>query len=100
MNILKPLIKADDHVRGSTNAIITLVEFGDFECSHCGSAYWFVKQLLVEFEGKLRFIYRYFPLREIHPNAYIAALAAEAANRQGKFWEMHDFIYENQKHLD
>ena len=85
-----------DHVRGSPNALVTLVEYADFECLHCGRALSSINTLLKEFAGTLRVVFRHFPLEWEHPNAWMAALAAEAAARQGRFWEMHDELYRNQ----
>lgn len=79
----------------TASATITLVEFGDYECPACGSYHPFVKQLLTELAGKVTFVFRDFPLSQ-HANANISAYAAEAAGIQGKFWQMHDKLYENQ----
>jgi protein-disulfide isomerase len=76
---------------------ISVVEFGDYQCPACGAAHPNVQQLLKEYEGKITFYFRNFPLTNIHPNANTAAMAAEAAGAQGKFWEMHDKLYEAQK---
>ena len=86
----------DDHVRGSASALVTLVEYADFECLHCGRALPSLNALLKEFAGTLRIVFRHFPLEWEHPNAWLAALAAEAAARQGRFWEMHDELYRHQ----
>jgi protein-disulfide isomerase len=88
-----------DHAQGQSNAKVTLVEYGDYECPHCGSAYGIVKAVQKHFGSTLRFVFRNFPLREMHPHAEAAAEAAEAAGAQGKFWEMHDSIFENQAQL-
>jgi protein-disulfide isomerase len=72
-----------------------LVEYGDYECSHCGRAYPIVKALQKKLGKQLRFVFRNFPLREIHPNAEAAAETAEFAATHGKFWDMHDLIFEN-----
>ena len=92
-----------DHMRGSANnnSPITLVEYGDYECPYTGMAYPIVKELLREFgNDKLRFVFRNFPLNEIHPHAQHAAEAAEASAAQNKFWQMHDYLFEHQKALD
>jgi protein-disulfide isomerase len=89
-----------DHVRGPANAPVTLVEYGDFQCPFCGRAYWVLKEIEARFERDLRFAYRHFPLTEIHPLAMIAAEAAEAAGAQGKFWEMHDLLFESQPEFE
>jgi protein-disulfide isomerase len=99
MSTLKPGVNANDHQLGPQNAVVTLVEFGDFECPHCGHAHPLIKRLLKEMGAQVNFVFRHFPLQESHPHAYIAALASEAAGRQGKFWEMHDLIFENQQKL-
>lgn len=81
---------------GAENGIVTLIEYGDFECPACGSYYPIVKQLKEEFKDELRFEYKHFPLVQIHLNATAAHRAAQAAANQGKFWEMHDMLYERQ----
>jgi len=88
-----------DHIVGSAQAIVTLVEYGDFECPNCKQAAPVVKLLLERFAGRIRFLYRHFPLEEVHPHALTAAEAAEAAGSQGKFWAMHDVLFANQSHL-
>ena len=100
MSKLKPAVNSADHHLGNVKATMTLVEYGDFECPHCKRAHPFVKRLLEEKGADLHFVFRNFPLREIHPHAYASAVAAEAAGMQGKFWEMHDLIFENQNKLD
>ena len=89
-----------EHVRGNPNAGIVLVEYADFECPYCGMAYPYVKRIAERFHDVLAEIFRPFPLPEIHPHAMHAAQAAEAAALQGKFWEMHDLLFENQRRLD
>ena len=88
-----------DHILGLEHAPITLVEFGDFECPNCRQAAPAVKLLLGRFTGQVRFVWRHFPLEEVHPHALHAALAAEAAGGQGKFWPMHDLLLAHQDHL-
>lgn len=88
-----------DHSAGSHTAPITLVEYGDYECPHCGAAYPIVKELQRVLGDRLRFVFRNFPLTQIHPHAEHAAESAEAAGAQGKFWEMHDWLFEHQRHL-
>jgi len=88
-----------DHAQGSANAPVTLVEYGDYECPYCGRAYPIVKAIQKTLGPRLRFVFRNFPLSEIHPNASNAAEAAEAAGEQGKFWEMHDALFEHQHAL-
>ena len=89
-----------DHSQGPKNAPLTLVEYGDYECPHCGRAYPIVKQVQQTLGDDLRFVFRNFPLAEIHTHARNAAQAAEAAALQGRFWEMHDLLFENQDRLD
>lgn len=86
-----------EQVKGNTEAEIVLIEYSDFECPACASQYPMVEQLLEEFEEDILFVYRHFPLRQIHQNAEPAAVAAEAAGRQEKFWEMHDMLFERQQ---
>ena len=97
---LTPEVSERDHVAGDANAPVTLVEYGDYECPHCGHAYPIVKSIQHRLGKKLRFAFRNFPLAESHPHARHAAEAAEAAAKQGKFWQMHDAIYENQMQLE
>jgi protein-disulfide isomerase len=89
-----------DHISGSVNAPITIVEYGDFECPYTGGAYPVIKELTKQFNEKIYFVYRNFPLNDIHPHAQHAAEAAEAAAAQDKFWQMHDYLFEHQKALD
>ena|SRR5436190_14496093 len=89
-----------DHAQGPATAPVTLVEYGDYECPHCGAAYPVLKKLLKKLGPKLRFIFRNFPLSSMHPHAEHAAEAAEAAGAQNKFWEMHDWIFEHQDTLE
>jgi len=88
-----------DHVLGAAHAVVTLVEYGDFECPNCKQAAPAVKLLLDRFAGRVRLVFRHFPLEDVHPHALHAAQAAEAAGGQGKFWAMHDVLFENQRHL-
>lgn len=99
MSGLKPSVNSNDHVQGNKNAPITLVEYGDYQCPHCGHAYPIIKSIQKKFGDKLKFVFRNFPLAELHPNATNAAVATEAASPQHKFWEMHDIIFENQQYL-
>src|SRR5260370_30801635 len=89
-----------DHAQGPADAAVTLVEYGDYECPYCGRAYPIVKQLQQRLGRRLRFVFRNFPLKEIHPHAEHAAEAAEAAAGQDKFWEMHDRLVERQFALE
>lgn len=85
-----------DHVFGSTDQKVTLIEYGDFQCPACGSAYPNVKEVTETYKDKVTFIFRNLPLTSIHPNARAAAAAAEAAGLQGMYWNMHDELYQNQ----
>ena len=89
-----------DHAQGPADAPVTLVEYGDYECSHCGQAYPIVKEVQRRLGATLRFVFRNFPLSRTHPHAELAAEAAEGAAAHGKFWEMHDALYEHQHALD
>ena len=93
-------VTARDHIQGPDTAPVTLVEYADYECPYSRRAYHVIKGLQRELGDQLRFVYRNFPLREIHPHAQHAAEAAEAAAAQGKFWEMHDYLFEHQHALD
>jgi len=97
---LTPPVSARDHAQGPVDAPLTLVEYGDYQCPYCGAAYPVVKRLQKTLGKKLSFVFRNFPLTQSHPYALIAAEAAEAAALQGKFWEMHDLIYEKQGFLE
>jgi protein-disulfide isomerase len=97
---LKPAVGENDHIQGSAKAPVTIVEYGDYQCPYCGEAYPVVKALQKRLGDQMRLVFRNFPLSEMHPHAEHAAEAAEAAGAQGKFWEMHDFLYEHQDALD
>jgi len=99
MATLKVPVTPEDHIQGDPDAELTLVEYGDYECPHCGRAYGIVKRVQKHFGRRLRFVFRNFPLTQIHPNAQTAAETAEFAGAHGRFWEMHDRIYENQDRL-
>ena len=94
-----PVSEDRDHIQGSSDAPVTLVEYGDYECPYCGAAYPILKDIQRRMGEQLRFVFRNFPLSTSHPHAEQAAEAAEAAGAQGRFWEMHDRLYENQRHL-
>jgi protein-disulfide isomerase len=96
---LRVPVSDQDHIQGSSDAKCTLVEYGDYECPHCGHAYPIVKRVQKHFGKKLRFVFRNFPLAEMHPHAESAAETAEFAGANGKFWEMHDALFENQEQL-
>jgi protein-disulfide isomerase len=93
-----PVAQDRDHVRGPANAPVTLVQYGDYECPYSGAAFPIIKDIQSRMNDDLRFVFRNFPI-DSHPHAQQAAEAAEAAGRRGKFWEMHDLLYENQRHL-
>jgi protein-disulfide isomerase len=90
---------ATDHTIGPAHASVTVTEYGDFECPNCKQAAPAVKLLLDRFAGRIRFVYRHFPLEEVHPHALHAAEAAESSGAQSKFWPMHDLLFDNQPHL-
>ena len=89
-------IKANDWVKGNPEAGATIIEYSDFQCPACALYYGLIKQLEIEFGSQLRLVFRNFPLTPLHPNAEIAAYAAEAVGQQNKFWEMHDLLFDNQ----
>jgi protein-disulfide isomerase len=89
-----------DHIQGKDTSPLTLVEYGDYECPYCGQAYPIIKQVQKRLGPKLRFVFRNFPVTQVHPHAQHAAEAAECAATQNKFWEMHDYLYEHQQALD
>jgi protein-disulfide isomerase len=95
-----PVDDQRDHVQGPADAPVTLLEYGDYECPYCGAAYPILKQVQARMGDRLRFVFRNFPITTSHPHGEQAAEAAEAAAAQGKFWEMHDHLYEHQQHLD
>ncbi len=94
-----PVAEDRDHIQGPADAAVTLVEYGDYECPYCGAAYPIVKQVQARMGERLRFVFRNFPITTSHPHAEQAAEAAEAAATQGRFWPMHDLLYENQRNL-
>jgi protein-disulfide isomerase len=92
-------VSTNDHIRGNPNALVTLIEYGDYECPLCAMAHPITHQLMQYFGYRLCFVFRHFPLMQSHPHAEMAAEAAEFAGAHGRFWEMHDAIYENQATL-
>ena len=88
-----------DHVLGPETAVVTLLEYGDYQCPYCGQAYPIIKELLDRVGRQVRFVFRNFPLATVHPHAEGAAEAAEAAGAQERFWAMHDVLFENQEAL-
>ena len=101
--VLNPPVGPDDHALGPAHAPVTLVEYGDYECPHCGRAHVVLQTVLSEVGDQVRFIFRNFPLAEVHPHAQVAAEAAESVAAHGgndAFWVMHDALYENQDALE
>src|SRR5437763_1678266 len=97
--MLKVPVTPEDHVQGELGAPVTLVEYGDYECPHCGHAHPIVQRVRRHFGKRMAFVFRNFPLRDMHPDAEPAAETAEFAGTKGRFWEMHDAIFENQENL-
>jgi protein-disulfide isomerase len=93
-------VSEEDHSIGPKNALVTLVEYGDFQCPYCGAAHLILREVQETMRDRLRFVFRHFPLTQIHPFAEPAAEATESAGAQGKFWEMHNVLFENQDLLD
>jgi Na+/H+ antiporter NhaA len=98
LDLATPVDPGRDHIRGPSRAAVTLVEYGDFECPYCGQAEPVIRELLADV-GDLRYVWRHLPLSDVHPRAQLAAEAAEAADRQGAFWEMHDLLLNHQQDL-
>jgi protein-disulfide isomerase len=94
-----PVSEDRDHIQGPADAAVTVVEYGDYECPYCGAAYPIVKALQSRMGESLRFVFRNFPITTSHPHAEQAAETAESAAAQGRFWEMHHLLYENQARL-
>jgi protein-disulfide isomerase len=94
-----PVTEDRDHIEGPAEAAVTLVEYGDYECPYCGAAYPIIKEVQARMGERLRFVFRNFPITTSHAHAEQAAEAAEAAAEQGSFWQMHDVLFENQRHL-
>jgi Na+/H+ antiporter NhaA len=97
-DLVVPVDPERDHIRGPEESLVTLVEYGDFECPYCGMAEPAVRELLRDY-GEVRYVWRHLPLNDVHPNAQLAAEAAEAAGKQGSFWEMHDLLLDHQDAL-
>lgn len=100
MTKLKPPVTDEDHRSGSASALVTLVEYGDFECPHCGRAFPIVEEVRRQMGRRLAFVFRHFPLKNVHAHAERAAEAAEAAASQGHFWEMHRALFADQAALE
>jgi len=93
-------ITQTDHVQGSADAAVELIEYADYQCPYCRQAYYILREVKRQLGNDLKLVFRNFPLPELHPYAVHAAIAAEIANDYGKFWEMHDMLFENQEYLD
>ena len=92
-------VTSADHVQGTPNAVITLVEYADFQCPYCREAFYIVRDLQEKLGDRLKVVFRNYPLQDLHPHALSAAVAAETAAMQNKFWEMHEMLFENQRQL-
>jgi protein-disulfide isomerase len=99
MTKLKVPLSPHDHIQNGEDAAVTLLEYGDYQCPHCGLAYYIIKAVQDHYSDQLRFVFRNFPLAQIHPLAEPAAETAEFAGAHQRFWEMHDSLYENQERL-
>ena len=97
--LLSVPVGPEDHSRGPLDAKLTVVEYGDYQCPYCGQAYPIVEKLMTTFADSMRLVFRNLPLAEVHPHAEAAAEVAEAVGLQGKFWEIHDTLFENQREL-
>lgn len=97
---LKNVVTERDHISGATDAPVTLLEYGNFECIHCGRAYPIIKEVQRLLGDNLRFVFRHFPIVRTHPHSLRAAEASESAGTQGKFWEMHDQLFSHQAELE
>ena len=93
IKLTMPVSEFRDHIQGPATAPVTLLEYGDFECPYCAQAYIIIKEIEERLGSKLRFVFRNFPVTKVRPHAYQAALAAETAAAQGKFWEMYDYLF-------
>lgn len=100
MSRLRVPVNREDHIAGRPDAPIQLVEYGDYQCPYCGRASAELKKLRAALGDQLGYVFRHFPLTQVHPYSLLAAEAAEAAGAQGKFWEMHDMLFDNQDALD
>lgn len=97
---LRVPVGEDDHVRGAADAAVTLVEYADFQCPHSGAVYRNLHEVLRQRADLVRLVYRHFPIAEVHPYADAAAEVAEAGGARGRFWELHDWLFEHQDQLD
>jgi protein-disulfide isomerase len=98
-SVLRIAVNNNDHIEGDLSAAMVLVEYGDYQCPHCSNAYIIIKKIQQEFGPGLAYVFRHFPMTEVHFYARQAAIAAEAAGFQDKYWAMHNMIYENQEKL-
>lgn len=92
-------ISSADHVQGTPDAVITLVEYADYQCPYCREAFYIVKELQKKLGNRLKVVFRNYPLQDLHAYALNASIASETSAMQGKFWEMHDMLFENQRQL-
>lgn len=99
MTTLQPPVGPGDHITGSSDPVLTICEYGDYQCPYCGEAYPMVKMLMAEHGDRVRLAFRNFPLTDMHPQAMNAAVVAEFCGEKGKFWEAHDLLYEHQAEL-
>lgn len=97
---LRDPVTAEDHARGPADAPVTIVEYADFQCPHCGAAYANLRDVLRQRADIVRLVYRHFPVANVHPYAEMAAETAEAAGVRGRFWQMHDWLFDHQEQLD
>lgn len=93
-------VTANDHVIGNEKAEITLIEYGDYQCPYCRQAHYFIQKLIKELGYNFRYVFRHFPMRNAHEFALLTSQAVEAAGLQGKFWEMHEILYDEQLRVD
>jgi Na+/H+ antiporter NhaA len=100
LDLAEDVNRERDHVRGAEDALVTLLEYGDFECPYCGRAEQVIRDLLASFDEDVRYVWRHLPLNDVHPHAQLAAEASEAAGAQGRFWEMHDILLSHQGELN
>jgi protein-disulfide isomerase len=97
MSLRVPVHQGDHILASGDDFTVTLVEYGDFQCPYCARAHQLLPKILVDVGGRVRFVFRHLPITQLHPHAFAAAVAAEAAGRQGRFWQMHDTLFEHQQ---
>jgi protein-disulfide isomerase len=100
MRLNVPVDPQRDHIKGPYGAPLSLVEYGDFQCPACGQAFYELREVRRRMPDEVQFVFRHFPLSQVHPQAVSAAEASEAAGAQGRFWQMHDMLFENQSYLE